>query len=165
MNAFIVGIMRESAAGSAAASRIGRINRFMGSHIHNLAIVAILSETNGAPATFDALHPREVERQPISHATDSASWFCGWGTTRDSRAGGSKHLRRLDRGRATRWVPLLVTAILAAFPLGCHARIGCRHAAGDVGLASSFHGRRVRNRYVCWTDGDFAPEIGVLPSA
>src|ERR1035437_5413099 len=50
--------MRESAAGSAAASRICSINRFMGPHIHNLAIVAILAETGGAPATGDALRAR-----------------------------------------------------------------------------------------------------------
>jgi hypothetical protein len=37
--------MRESAAGSAAASRIGSTKRFMGPHIHNVAIVAILSRT------------------------------------------------------------------------------------------------------------------------
>jgi hypothetical protein len=61
VKAFIVGMMRESAAGSAAASRIGRINRFMGPHIHNLAIVAILSETGGSPATGDALRARGGE--------------------------------------------------------------------------------------------------------
>src|ERR1019366_525937 len=43
--AFIAGVIRESAAGSAAASRIGRTKRFMGPHIHNVAIVAILSGT------------------------------------------------------------------------------------------------------------------------
>ena len=106
------------------------------------------------------LSAREVERQPVSCAADSVSWILRLGATRDSRAGGSEHLRRLDSGRATRPVPLLVTSILAAFPSGCHAPIGCRHAAGDVGFWNSFHGRQVTNRDVCWTVGDFAPAIG-----
>src|ERR1035438_9813550 len=45
VKAFIAGAIRESAAGSAAASRIGSTKRFMGPHIHNVAIVAILSRT------------------------------------------------------------------------------------------------------------------------
>jgi len=39
VKAFIAGVIRESAAGSAAASRIGRIRRFMRPHIYNAAIV------------------------------------------------------------------------------------------------------------------------------
>src|ERR1019366_96956 len=102
------------------------------------------------------LSAREAERQPVSCAADSVSWILRLGATIDSWAGGSEHLRRLDSGRATRRVPVLVMAIPAAFPAGCHAPIGCRHAAEDVGLASSFHGQQVTNRYICWTDGDFA---------
>jgi hypothetical protein len=49
VKAFIAGMMRESAAGSAAASRIGSTKRFMGPHIHNVAIVAILSRTRLPP--------------------------------------------------------------------------------------------------------------------
>src|ERR1035438_8738866 len=45
VKAFIAGAMRESAAGSTAASRMGSKKRFMGPHIHNVAIVAILSRT------------------------------------------------------------------------------------------------------------------------
>src|ERR1019366_8540079 len=92
--------MRGSAAGSAAPSRIGRINRFMVPHIHNFAIVAILSETGGAPATFDALHPREVDRQRISRAAGSVSWILWPGGNEKLPGGGSKHLRRLDSGRS-----------------------------------------------------------------
>src|ERR1039458_8185421 len=62
--------MRESAAGSAAASRIGRINRFMRPHIHNLAIVAILSETGGmggSAATAKAVTRSAIEiERPIT---------------------------------------------------------------------------------------------------
>src|ERR1039458_1313235 len=49
VKAFIAGAIRESAAGSAAASRIGSTKRFMGPHIHNVAIVAILSRTRLPP--------------------------------------------------------------------------------------------------------------------
>src|ERR1035437_9984820 len=102
------------------------------------------------------LSAREAERPPVSCAAHPVSWILRLGATIDSWAGGSEHLRRLDSGRATRRVPVLVMAIPAAFPAGCHAPIGCRHAAGDVGFWNSFHGRRVTNRYVCWTDGDLS---------
>src|ERR1019366_4965521 len=54
--------MRESAAGSAAASRIGSTKRFMGPHIHNVAIAAILSRTHlplqlKLPQAFPAVIP------------------------------------------------------------------------------------------------------------
>src|ERR1035437_6863256 len=108
--------MRESAAGSAAACRIGRINRFMSPHIHNLAIVAILSETGGAPATGDALRARGGE---------AARFVRGGLCFLDSALGGHQRLpgRRLRtpaparlagvRRAGFRW---LVMAIPAAFP-------------------------------------------------
>ena len=161
MKAFIVGIMRESAAGSAAASRIGRINRFMGPHIHNLAIVAILSELRPAERRRQAmLSAREAERQPVSCAADSVSWILRLGghqktpgrAAPNTCAGSIAGVRRAG-------FRCFVMAIPAAFPAGCHAPIGCRHAAGDVGFWNSFHGRRVADRSVCWTVGDFAPAI------
>jgi hypothetical protein len=81
VKAFIAGVMRESAAGSAAASRIGSTKRFMGPHIYNVAIVAILSRALGQPPRFFRPVPG-LRRDRLSPSADALGYYlspCGLG--------------------------------------------------------------------------------------